>query len=216
MQLFPDLDQSTFATHFTNEFVGPEYLSSNEGLLAQNFSGKRLSHFCTGRYAAKEGFKKLGKEISEILMGSDGDPKWPSGYSGSISHSDQLVGAIVTNDPKIASVGLDIEKIGRVKRAMWDMCFTLDEQAFLQLKIASEIDYYTTLYFSLKESFYKMQYPITKKKIWFTDVEIEYESNEHRLVVSRKSHKIQNNLKSAKFSFSKYSDSVVSICLLSY
>ena len=212
LHIFPELESPSLASHFTSDFVGTKCLCSNELLLTESFSKKRLSHFCTGRFSAKVALKKLGIENYGILAGPDGEPIWPEGIVGSISHCNDLAGAIVTNDPKIKSIGLDIERTNRVKHKMWNMCFTIKEKEFLNHIENSELNYYTTLLFCLKESFYKAQYPITKNELWFTDIEISKMNTTFKLKVFKDNYELDTSTLQMDYRYLQSINSIVTYC----
>jgi 4'-phosphopantetheinyl transferase EntD len=177
MEIDFNLHPRNFEQHFTELFSGPDVLTNGEHMLVRKFSEKRQRDFSVGRYCAREALKKAGGPASEILAGAKNEPLWPLGYTGSISHSKTLAGAVVASSTRIRSLGLDIEKTGRVKAGMWDILFKPDEQDFLLSVSSAEQEFYTTLFFSMKESFYKLQYPITKTFLGFTDVQVLMTNN---------------------------------------
>ncbi len=152
--------------------MGAEELMPNEKLLITNFANKRLKDFSTGRFCARKAMEYLGYEPHEILMGADKQPIWPKGIVGSISHTSKLTGAIVGLNSQIKAIGLDIETIGKINPEMWRLLYTENEKIFLNSLQPEQVAYYTTLFFSFKESFYKMQHPLTNTYLDFIDVEI--------------------------------------------
>jgi 4'-phosphopantetheinyl transferase EntD len=177
------LSPKMFSHYFTEDFVGDEELTINEKRAASRFSGKRLKDFSTGRYCARKALAAMGYENVEILVGDDKQPIWPTGYVGSISHSAKLVGAVAAKTSQVKSIGLDIESIGKIKPEMWRILYTEAEIDFLNSFTGEELAYYTTLLFSFKESFYKLQFPLTKTFLNFTDVEVKSFGNKFELQV---------------------------------
>ncbi|RZA00750.1 MAG: 4'-phosphopantetheinyl transferase superfamily protein [Sphingobacteriaceae bacterium] len=172
-----------FSQHFTTDFVGDEVLTINERKATGQFSGKRLKDFSTGRYCARKALAHIGLENADILVGDEKQPLWPAGYVGSISHSGKLIGAVAAKSSQVKSIGLDIETIGKIKPEMWRLLYTKAETEFLKSFTGEELAYYTTLLFSFKEAFYKLQYPLTKTFLDFTDVEIKSVGNKFKLGV---------------------------------
>ncbi|PIB36293.1 hypothetical protein BFP72_13265 [Reichenbachiella sp. 5M10] len=153
-----------------------EVLFETEKNIATAYEPKRLMEFCSGRYCAHLSLKKLGVD-APILKTEEGAPLWPKGITGSISHSTQTAGSIVASTDRIQSIGLDIETMGRISPDMWSILFTPNEINMLMHSKPAEIDFLSTLLFSMKESFYKMQFPISQHFMDFQDCEVTY-SNE--------------------------------------
>lgn len=177
-----DLSKNEIHSFFTNESVTlPDHfpLSPN-----QQYSQKRLSDFSTGRYCAIKALEKLGIKDVHIPIGEDRAPVWPEGIVGSISHCDSLVGAIVAKNSDHISLGLDIEEIGRVTPDLWDLIFTQKEKDFLINLSDRELQEKSTAIFSIKEAYYKFQYPITKTYLDFLDVEVELQNFNNVSVLS--------------------------------
>lgn len=166
------ISSSLFSSYFTTTFVGPEELTANEKLLTTKFADKRLKDFSTGRFCARKAMELIGYEPCEILMGTDKQPIWPKGIVGSISHTSKLTGAVVGLNGQIRAIGVDIEAIGKINTEMWRLLYTEKEKDLLNSLPPEQIAYYTTLFFSFKESFYKMQHPLTNTYLDFIDVEI--------------------------------------------
>ena len=178
-----DFSSDVFSQYFTAEAVGQEELTSLEKAAASNFSPKRLKDFSTGRFCARKALAELGYAPSDIPIGENNQPLWPDGTVGSISHSGQLTGAVVGLSSHFLSIGLDIETTGKISADMWNIIYTPAEQQFLNAFGSEELPYYTTLLFSFKESFYKMQHPLTNTFLEFTDVEVKLHDDKIGLTV---------------------------------
>jgi 4'-phosphopantetheinyl transferase EntD len=164
-----------FHSFFSDQFFSEEALRPNERSLISNWSNKRIAEFSTGRYCARRTLESLGLGYQDILIGAGREPLWPDGVTGSISHCDNLVGAITASTAKVKATGLDIEIIGRVEQELWELVFTSTERNFLKQLTPELAALYSTVIFSAKECFYKLQYPLTKIYIDFKDVEISIE-----------------------------------------
>ncbi len=172
--------------YFTTTFVSAEELMPNEKLLTTRFADKRLKDFSTGRFCARKAMTYIGYEPYEILMGDDKQPIWPKGIVGSISHTSILTGAVVGLSSQIKAIGLDIETIGKINPDMWRLLYTDNEQIFLNSLPPERVPLYTTLFFSFKESFYKMQHPVTNTYLDFIDVEISGLADQFTIRVLKK------------------------------
>lgn len=175
----PSTIQSIFTTH-------KQELPNHKLTLPPNhqFSPKRLADFSTGRYCAIKALEQLGIQDAIIPMGEDRAPIWPEGIVGSISHCDSLTGAIVAKSADHISLGLDIEEIGRVTPDLWDLVFTENEKSYLFGLSDEDLLVQSTAMFSIKEAFYKFQYPITKTFLDFLEVEVDLPGFKHINVLS--------------------------------
>lgn len=172
-----ELSNSKCKQYFTYQQLGPEYLTPAEFHFVVAVSDKRKKEFSTGRFCARRALDDLNASNTEILMGADREPIWPAGVLGSISHSQRLTGAIVGRSTDFFSIGLDIEKTGGIQPDMWDLIYTDAEQAFLHKIPRAQLELFSTLLFSFKESFYKFQFPVSRQFIDFKDVEIQFANN---------------------------------------
>lgn len=170
--------------------------SDKEYSAIRYFSPKRLSDFSSGRYCAMKALEQVAINNAIIPIGNDREPIWPVGIVGSISHCDILTGAIVAKSNDYYSLGLDIEEIGRVTTDLWDIIFTEKEQQYLSCLSDKEKRIQSTAIFSIKEAFYKFQFPVTKLFLDFLDVEMDCPSLSRVVVLSElviKNSPIRNN-----------------------
>lgn len=157
--------------YFSEEKYDGSVLSENELELARTYGAKRFADFCTGRFCMRQATAPLGF-AGEILIGERGMPLLPDTITASLSHSKVISGAIAGHKKDYLSLGIDIETCGRVKQDMWYLLFTENELRFLGDKDEEQIKFYATAFFSLKEAFYKMQYPLTGIYLDFPEVEV--------------------------------------------
>jgi 4'-phosphopantetheinyl transferase EntD len=157
--------------YFTAERKSHSVLSEREWEHARNFGTKRLADFSTGRYCLRRCTGQMGFS-GEILVGERGMPLLPDDISASVSHSKNLCGAIAGYKHKYQSVGLDIETRNRVHKGMWHLLFNPSEIELLDQMDEEQQNYTTTVFFSLKEAFYKLQFPLTGVFLDFHDAEI--------------------------------------------
>lgn len=159
--------------HFSEEDVDVSFLTDKEAALISNRHERYQQNFIRGRICAKRALMGMGFrwEVLELLRLPDGQVSWPEGVVGSISHTEGFAGAIVGWKSEFQSIGLDIEKRNRVPSTLWDRVFTEREKENLSQfpkEIQSEK---ATEIFSLKEAFYKFQWPLTHQFLGMRDVE---------------------------------------------
>jgi 4'-phosphopantetheinyl transferase EntD len=209
-----NLNPSLFSQFFTTEFIGVEELTPAEQALIAKAVLKRQNDFSTGRHCARKALERFGINDTEILTGEAKEPIWPEGVIGSISHSKKLTGAIVAKANDIAAIGLDIETIGGVNRDMWDMLFMDREQVFLNTLDDHAQALFSTLIFSFKEAFYKLQYPLTRQYVDFKDVGLLH-ANDHFSL--HPESKFDHQLVPAGqliFQWGRFDDQVICVCYL--
>lgn len=157
--------------HFTEQSFSTKVLYPEEQIFIKDFEIARLEEFCTGRYCAHKCLEDLQRSAPVIKQVS-GAPQWPQYTVGSISHSQKLTGAIVASTDQYSSIGLDIETVGRINSELWKLLFTANEIALLRQQPIAKHNYLSTLFFSLKEAYYKMLFPFTQSFMDFHDCEI--------------------------------------------
>lgn len=204
-----------YSQYFTQQSAGPEVLTVSESVFINNAVEKRKIEFSTGRFCAKKALELIGLFDAEILVGSNRQPVWPAGIVGSISHSESITGAVAGYADKVFSVGIDIEKIAAIKVDMWDLLYTIPEQQFLSNVPANNLDLFTTLIFSLKESFYKFQYPVTGAFLDFKDVELTYSGKHFALNMVNKSVDIKKiQFERLNLKWEQFHGHVITLCTL--
>lgn len=111
----------------------------------------------------------LGGPAAGILV-DDRRPRWPSGWVGSISHTDDYAAAAVAPEALAVSLGIDVERRRPISDPVAERITTSEELA--SLRTHSEPAALTVL-FSAKEAFYKLQHPLSDCFLGFRDVRVE-------------------------------------------
>ena len=142
-------------------------------------SEHRQREYLHGRYCAQQALQQFFSDTQNSIhhhgeVGRNentGAPIWPSPVCGSISHGANATIAVVANIQHIASCGVDIETIGRVKRPMWRKIMASAEESIYRQKYQDvPEDLFATLIFSAKESLFKAIFPLEKTFITFRQV----------------------------------------------
>lgn len=143
-----------------------------EELMAMvQMSSNRRQEFATARSLLRSLFDKYAVYEFPILNDlNSGRPIWPDGYTGGISHSKGWVWVVCAQNPPYCSLGIDLEKRYRLKQSLWQKLFTQTEINFLNQQSNSEQSDWATLFFTIKEAYYKYQYGLTSKRLGFLDV----------------------------------------------
>lgn len=116
----------------------------------------RRAEFLAGRYLARQMLNTVGIENFYLEPDSHNGPRWPPGFSGSLSHSyDTAVCAVLVNSTK-ATVGIDIERVITPDDAhsLWPHLIGENEHSFF-LSLPYGFPFLLTLVFSARESLFK-------------------------------------------------------------
>ncbi len=134
---------------------------------------RRAREFAAGRACARRALATLGFADFALRVGEQREPLWPAGVIGSITHTEGLCAAVVARTGELAGLGLDAERAGRVKPELWGRICLPAELRWLQGLMPSEQPAAATLLFAAKEAFYKAQFPLTRRWLYFHDASIE-------------------------------------------
>lgn len=149
-----------------------------------NAAPGRQEQFAAGRACARAGLSVLGCPEEPLLVGEDRRPLWPSGVTGSISHTRGLGEpgsneasfgvAVVVLDAALGGrgIGVDVERVGRVREALFGRLFTAAELEDLRRLPVDRRAVHATVLFSAKEAFYKAQFGFSRSWVGFRDIEI--------------------------------------------
>jgi 4'-phosphopantetheinyl transferase EntD len=207
--IMPIIQEHLFESFFTTAFLSSAVLTPRERSLVSNWSEKRINEFSTGRYCARKTLEASGLEHHDLLIGADREPLWPESVTGSISHCENFVGAISAKKDKVRALGLDIEVVGKVERELWDLVFTAREQNFLKELKPEFAAVFSTVIFSAKECFYKLQFPLTKTYIDFKDIEILVNNGQLKVYWVKEYNDIAPIFKNVVLKFIKQKSNVI-------
>ena len=171
----------------------------------------REKEFLLGRYCATKALESFGLEEPSVGQKESGSPQWPEGFVGSISHSKGLVLSVVGRSDNYLSIGVDLEKVNRLKAQTIDRIVHEYETAFVQMDRKK-----ASILFSLKEAFYKAQSPIFNGQLNFKDVAMHMDIKRGRASIQWVSDKIkppEQGYENWKCSFKLIDEYVFAICL---
>jgi 4'-phosphopantetheinyl transferase EntD len=132
----------------------------------------RRREFVTGRACARRALRELGLPDSPIPSGSRGEPVWPRGVVGSITHCDGYRACAVAHATDVAALGVDAEPRGPLPPGILQRIATPAELGWLSAQDA-ELGF-DRLLFSAKEAVYKVVFPLTGRSPGFLDVEVSF------------------------------------------
>jgi 4'-phosphopantetheinyl transferase EntD len=162
----------------TGSAVGEDAeLHPEEAARVARAGAKRRREFATGRRLARRAFAQLGIEGFALLSDADRVPRWPEGVVGSISHCAGCCAVVVARRGRILSLGLDVERAGRLQdELLARICTPREIERARTLPPPDGVDW-GKLVFSAKESAYKCYFPLARRLLGFQDMEIEFSAD---------------------------------------
>lgn len=147
-------------------------LPEEESLIAKSVA-KRRSEFITARYCARLALQRLGVPPAPILKGEKGEPRWPDGIVGSLTHTAGFRGAVVGRVPGIRSVGIDAEPHDVLPDGVLD-AVTLPRERGQMSALPADL-HWDRIMFCAKEATYKAWFPLTGRWLGFEDAHIVFD-----------------------------------------
>jgi len=151
------------------QISGSILLSDSEKEVIKNAIPKRAYEFSAGRLCARKCLSYLGVEYVELLKGKFGEPLWPEGYTGSITHHDNVAVAVATRTNITSCIGIDL--ISKSESLENTNLITSNEEFKLIKNVSLDAEP-GILIFSIKESVIKICSPLLQEFIDFRDVSL--------------------------------------------
>jgi 4'-phosphopantetheinyl transferase EntD len=143
-----------------------------EWAVAKKMSAYRRQEFATGRACARAALARLGFPPLPVPRGPVGAPTWPPGVAGSITHCLGYRACAVTREA--SAVGIDAEPHEALPRVALDFITTEAERIMLeQLELHAPGVHLGRVLFSAKEAVCKAWWPLARRRLGFTDLEVE-------------------------------------------
>ncbi|GAC1406397.1 MAG: 4'-phosphopantetheinyl transferase [Mycobacterium sp.] len=146
-------------------------LPEEEPLIAKSVA-KRRNEFITVRYCARRALGELGVPPVPILKGDKGEPCWPDGIVGSLTHCAGYRGAAVGRIDDVRSVGIDAEPHDVLPKGVLDAVSLPKEREELQGMPAGL--HWDRILFCAKEATYKAWFPLTRRWLGFEDAHVTF------------------------------------------
>ena len=181
---------------------------------AAHMGEKRRREFAAGRHCARKALACLGEGPIALPVGAGRAPVWPPGFTGSISHTDDIAIAAVARRSELRSLGIDLESADPLEPDLLELVCRQEERAALT---ASNMDAELSakLIFSAKESVYKCLWPLTGIFLEFHDIGIRIDPVAHRFTAYGEDSRIQETLQMICGSYRKVGGLLLSCAWLS-
>jgi enterobactin synthetase component D len=138
---------------------------------------KRQLAFVAGRLCAEHALRRAGTS-GAVARGPAGEPLWPQGFLGSITHTDALACAVAAprrGHEGRAGLGIDSQTLADEAslEAILSVCCTARERAMLRDgRPPRETGLAATVVFALKEAFYKAIHPTVGRFVDFEELDV--------------------------------------------
>jgi 4'-phosphopantetheinyl transferase EntD len=137
---------------------------------------KRRQEFVTGRACARLALERLGAPVVAIPRGQRGEPLWPAGVVGSITHCLGYRACAVAWSDAVVALGIDAEPNAPLADGVLEKVAHGRELVSFGRRGPraggeTELDL-PRLLFSAKEAVYKAWFPLTGQWLGFEDVEL--------------------------------------------
>jgi 4'-phosphopantetheinyl transferase EntD len=159
--------------------VGVELFPEEEAALGQA-ADKRRREFTTVRACARTALAQLGLEPTAVASGSRGEPLWPAGVVGSITHCRGYRACALARDSDVATIGIDAEPDEPLPAGLLGTIARPEERPRLEILAANAPGvHWDRLLFSAKESVYKAWFPLTRRWLGFEDAVVTIDPRAH-------------------------------------
>ncbi|MGW8725169.1 4'-phosphopantetheinyl transferase family protein [Streptomyces sp. NPDC055808] len=128
----------------------PGPLFAAERALCEGAGPRRKGEFTTGRWCAHRALARLGERPVGVGRGPRGEPLWPRGVLGSISHCAGFRAAALCRTWDAWALGIDAEVEGPLPARVRARLISEEEAGLMRPEVAGE-----RLLFSAKEAVYK-------------------------------------------------------------
>ncbi|MDX6609372.1 MAG: hypothetical protein QOF85_1297 [Solirubrobacterales bacterium] len=165
------LPSGTAVVSTTGE-LGAELFPEEEAAVGHSVE-KRRREFVTARACARRALSQLGYPAQPIPSGARGEPVWPTGIVGSITHCAGYRACAVAPATELLALGVDAEVDDPLpERLIGDIALP-EERRWIEAAAAADPGIsWDRLLFSIKESIYKAWFPLARSWLGFEDASV--------------------------------------------
>lgn len=134
---------------------------------------KRRREFVTARACAREALARLGYPDQPLPAGARGEPLWPAGVVGSITHCAGYRACAVAAASELLTIGVDAEVEEPLPAGLIvDIALPEERRLLERLGAGDPTVSWDRLLFSIKESIYKAWFPLARSWLGFEDASV--------------------------------------------
>jgi len=137
---------------------------------------QKRAEFATARMCARKAMGELGLPPQQVLPGVRGEPQWPRGVIGSITHCMGYRAAVVGASSEGVTIGIDAEPDRGIADGVLEAISKPEEREAIRV-LAREHPgpSWDRLLFSAKESVYKAWFPLTRRWLDFESATVTFD-----------------------------------------
>ena len=148
---------------------------SEEAAISRAVEARRRE-FRTTRACARAALARLGYPPGPIPSGPRGEPQWPDGVVGSMTHCQGYRAAAVANRRDFVTIGIDAEVHAPLPDGILDaIALPAEREQLRRLAAGTARVCWDRLLFSAKESVYKAWFPLARRMLDFHEAEVTIE-----------------------------------------
>jgi len=134
---------------------------------------KRRREFVTARACAREALARLGEPAQPIPSGARGEPLWPPGVVGAITHCTGYRACALAPASELLTIGIDAEVDDALPPGVLGDIALAEERRWIEAAAAADPGMsWDRLLFSIKESIYKAWFPLMGSWLGFEDASV--------------------------------------------
>jgi 4'-phosphopantetheinyl transferase EntD len=134
---------------------------------------KRRREFVTARACARQALGQLGFPAQAIPSGEKGEPVWPEGVVGSITHCTGYRACALARASDLRTIGVDAEIDAPLPAGLLlDVALPEERHRIFELEAVAPGISWDRLLFSIKESVYKAWFPLARQWLGFEDATV--------------------------------------------
>jgi len=148
-------------------------LRPEEQVAVRDAVDKRRREFTTSRILARQALVRLDLSPAPIPRGPNGEPMWPDGVTGSITHCRGYRACAMARATHVRAIGIDAEPDEPLPRGVLDQIARPEELQRLEVLACNRPDAnWDRLLFCAKEAVYKAWFPLTRVWLGFEDATV--------------------------------------------
>jgi 4'-phosphopantetheinyl transferase EntD len=156
----------------TSAFRDPADLLPVEAECVAKANPVRQREFATGRWCARRLFNEMGLASAPVACGKTGEPLWPDGVCGGISHTHDACCVLTGFTNSYRSLGIDVECAERrISDPAQRLIINEDEAKWIASQQDPSGNPCMTV-FSIKECLCKLLFPLVRRTVPFSAISV--------------------------------------------